>query len=37
MSASEEPIVTLISCYPYLIDSKRIVVVGDFVQQAYTQ
>lgn len=29
---TSEPIVTLISCYPYLINSDRIVVVGELVE-----
>jgi len=28
MAASSEPTITLISCYPYLVDKKRIVVLG---------
>lgn len=28
MSASEQPLVTLISCYPYLVDNQRIIVRG---------
>jgi sortase A len=31
LSQTTEPIVTLISCYPYLVDNKRIIV------QAYLQ
>jgi sortase A len=29
MDATQEPVVTLISCYPYLVNSDRIVVVGE--------
>lgn len=29
MAPTQEPIVTLISCYPYLVNSHRIVVVGE--------
>lgn len=32
MSATQEPVVTLISCYPYMIDKQRIAVTG-FLQQ----
>jgi sortase A len=32
MEPASDPIVTLISCYPYLIDSDRIVVVGELVE-----
>ncbi|MFN3307685.1 MAG: sortase, partial [Anaerolineales bacterium] len=28
MAQTSEPIVTLISCYPYLVDNQRIVVVA---------
>lgn len=31
MEQTVEPIVTLISCYPYLINNERIVVVGELV------
>ena len=31
MDPTRSPIVTLISCYPYLIDTQRIVVVGELV------
>lgn len=33
MAPSQEPIVTLISCYPYMVDNKRIVVVGVLQEQ----
>jgi sortase A len=32
MAPTQEPIVTLISCYPYMVDSDRIVVVGELVE-----
>jgi sortase A len=32
MSPSHEPTTTLISCYPYLIDSQRIVVVAELIE-----
>ena len=32
MAPTHDPVVTLISCYPYLVDSKRIVVFGQLVQ-----
>jgi sortase A len=32
MDPTQEPIVTLISCYPYLVNSDRIVVVGELSQ-----
>lgn len=32
MDPSRTPIVTLISCYPYLIDTQRIVIVGELVE-----
>jgi sortase A len=32
MAPTREEVVTLISCYPYLIDNQRIVVVADLVQ-----
>jgi sortase A len=32
MDPTRNPIVTLISCYPYLIDTQRIVVVGELVE-----
>ena len=28
MAATREPVVTLISCYPYLVDKQRIVVTA---------
>lgn len=31
MDPTRKPVVTLISCYPYLIDTQRIVVVGELV------
>jgi sortase A len=31
MDPTREPVVTLISCYPYLIDTQRIVVIGELV------
>lgn len=31
MNSTREPTVTLISCYPYLVDSQRIVVIGELV------
>jgi sortase A len=32
MDPTRKPVVTLISCYPYLIDTQRIVVVGELVE-----
>jgi sortase A len=32
LEASEEPIVTLISCYPYLVDNKRIIVIANLIE-----
>ena len=32
LTQTREPIVTLISCYPYLTDNKRIVVVASLLQ-----
>jgi len=32
MDPTSEPILTLISCYPYLVDNKRIVVVAKLVE-----
>ncbi len=32
MAPTNEPAVTLISCYPYLVDNKRIVVFGQLTQ-----
>ncbi len=32
MQPTAEPIVTLISCYPYLINNQRIVVVGELIE-----
>jgi sortase A len=31
MEQTRKPVITLISCYPYLIDTKRIVVIGELV------
>ncbi len=31
MDPTRRPVVTLISCYPYLIDTQRIVIVGELV------
>lgn len=31
MAPTRDPVVTLISCYPYLIDTQRIVVIGELV------
>ena len=33
MEPTREPIVTLISCYPYLVDNQRIVVVAELVSE----
>jgi sortase A len=33
MDATEHPSVTLISCYPYLVDNQRIVVFADLKTQ----
>lgn len=32
MSPTEKPTITLISCYPYLVDNQRIVVFGELFQ-----
>lgn len=32
MAPSHDPIVTLVSCYPYMIDNQRIVVIAELVQ-----
>jgi sortase A len=32
MAPTNEPTVTLISCYPYLVDNKRIAVFGQLTQ-----
>ena len=32
MAATEQASITLISCYPYLVNKQRIVVFGDLVQ-----
>jgi sortase A len=32
LEASDEPIVTLISCYPYLVDNKRIIVIANLIE-----
>jgi sortase A len=29
MAPTQDPVVTLVSCYPYLIDNKRIVVIAE--------
>lgn len=34
MNPTRKAVVTLISCYPYLIDTQRIVVVGELVEDA---
>jgi sortase A len=31
MAPTQEPVISLISCYPYLVNSNRIVVVGELV------
>ncbi|GAB4470675.1 MAG: hypothetical protein Kow00124_07060 [Anaerolineae bacterium] len=33
MDPTTEPIVTLISCYPYLVNTERIVVVGELIER----
>jgi sortase A len=33
MAPTREPVVTLISCYPYLIDTQRIVIVGELADK----
>jgi sortase A len=33
MAATQEPVVTLISCYPYLIDDQRIVVTAFLAEE----
>ncbi|HZW02593.1 MAG TPA: sortase [Anaerolineaceae bacterium] len=33
MAPTADPVVTLISCYPYLVDNKRIVIVGALQEQ----
>jgi sortase A len=32
MNPTRKPVVTLISCYPYLVDTQRIVIVGELVE-----
>lgn len=32
MAQTREPVVTLISCYPYMVDNQRIVVTADLVE-----
>jgi sortase A len=32
MYPSTEPIVTLQTCYPYLVDSHRLVVIGELAE-----
>jgi sortase A len=32
LEASDEPIVTLISCYPYFVDNKRIIVIANLIE-----
>ncbi len=32
MDPTRKPVVTLISCYPYLIDTQRIVVIGELIE-----
>jgi sortase A len=32
MDPTRKPVVTLISCYPYLVDTQRIVVIGELVE-----
>jgi len=34
MASTQEPIVTLISCYPYRVDNKRIVVISRLVDES---
>jgi sortase A len=34
MAPTESPTITLISCYPYMVDNKRIVVQGS-LQSGY--
>ena len=31
MDPTRKPVVTLISCYPYLVDTQRIVIVGELI------
>ncbi|MEE8390406.1 MAG: hypothetical protein V3S14_06370 [Anaerolineae bacterium] len=33
MGPTREPVVTLLSCYPDLIDMQRIVVIGELVKE----
>lgn len=33
MAPTDSPVVTLISCYPYLVDNQRIVVTGSLIEQ----
>ncbi len=33
MAPTERPTITLISCYPYLVDTQRIVVTGELVEE----
>jgi sortase A len=29
MAPTQDPVATLISCYPYLVDNKRIVIIAE--------
>jgi sortase A len=33
MAPTDSPVVTLISCYPYLVDNQRIVISGSLIEQ----
>jgi sortase A len=33
MDPTRKPVITLISCYPYLIDTQRVVVVGELMEE----
>jgi sortase A len=33
MAGTQEPVVTLISCYPYLVDNQRIVVTAELEEE----
>ena len=37
MAPTTEPILTLITCYPYMLDTHRVVVVADYVGADYIE
>jgi len=32
MAPTSKPIVTLITCYPYRVDTHRLIIIGELVQ-----